>query len=379
MRGRIVWSALIALASGCAAVPSTQADAGSADGGVDEQCRSLAGPGVSGTCCHCSSGHTCEANQCYGGFSCDVSACRCVATPLVCASLGTGVPDPGAIQGSVDARTGGRVNRLYFAAVGDTRPAIINDTQHYPSDVIGGIYTSLGALSPLPEFAIATGDYVYASTTHAEAAAQLALYTDARRSFPSPLWAVLGNHECTGFTSSHCGSGNPDGFTANYNAYVNALLTPAGETSPWFERRVDAIDHSWTAKFLFLAPNAWSATQKSWFQNALAQPTTYTFIVQHEPAATGTSAPGVPDINDLLRGASVTLSIVGHTHTWRKTEGAAEVIVGNGGAPLEGTSHYGYTLFTQRDDGAIVVTAYDSTTNTSFASFVVNADGTTGH
>lgn len=36
---------------------------------------------------------------------------------------------------------GGQLDELRFAIIGDTRPANLDDTAHYPSDVVGQIWT----------------------------------------------------------------------------------------------------------------------------------------------------------------------------------------------------------------------------------------------
>ena len=55
------------------------------------------------------------------------------------------MPTLGGISGTVGP-DGGTVSRLYFAVVGDTRPAVIDDTGHYPSAVINHIFQEINAL-----------------------------------------------------------------------------------------------------------------------------------------------------------------------------------------------------------------------------------------
>ncbi len=106
---------------------------------------------------------------------------------------------------------GGTTSALTFAIVGDTRPATIDDTSNYPSTIITKIYEDIEAASPRPAFVIGTGDYQYASTTGSEQQPQLAKYMTARAAFSGPFYPAMGNHECTGYTDSNCGTGNPDG------------------------------------------------------------------------------------------------------------------------------------------------------------------------
>ncbi len=191
------------------------------------------------------------------------------------------------IKGTVGA-DGGTLSRLLFAAVGDTRPATVDDTGGYPTDIITAIYGGIRALDPRPAMVVSTGDYLFASTARRggenQAGPQLDIYLQARARFPGPLFPALGNHECTGATSSNCGPGGVDGVTANYAAFLEKMLAPIGKTAPYYAVMVAAADASWTAKFLFIAANAWSGEEESWFDAALARPSTYTFVV-------GTSRP----------------------------------------------------------------------------------------
>ncbi|MFO0572054.1 MAG: hypothetical protein U0263_40905 [Polyangiaceae bacterium] len=64
---------------------------------------------------------------------------------------------------------------------------------------------------------------------------------------------------------------------------MSKLLNPTGQTVPYYTKNVNAADGAWTAKFVFVAPNAWTDAQGTWLEAELAKPTTYTFIVRHEP------------------------------------------------------------------------------------------------
>ena len=140
----------------------------------------------------------------------------------------------------------------------------------------------------------------------------------ARAKYSGLLFPTLGNHECTGYTNSNCGSGNPDGVTNNYSAFLSNLLAPIQQTSPYYEIDVNASAGSWTAKFLFVAANAWTSAQSSWLDSTLAQPTTYTFLIRHESASANT-APGVSPAEAIMAKYPYTLSIVGHSHTYNKS------------------------------------------------------------
>jgi hypothetical protein len=355
----------------CASV-SPPADAGGASA---EECGTLVGPDVPAGC-HCASGHTCGPNNCYGGFWCNTATNRCQAPPAGCAGAAdAGVYDGGAPPTGSVGPGGGSVSRLYFAVVGDTRPPSPDDTAAYPTAVITQIYSHIAALSPQPTFAVSSGDYMFASPGGSEGATQLDLYLGARAKYPGPLFPAMGNHECTGYTNSNCGAGNPDGTTSNFSAFLSKLLGPIQQTSPYYEIDVGAADASWTAKLLFVAANAWTQTQADWLDRAMAKTTTYTFVVRHE-AASANTAPGVTPSENILSMHPYTLAIVGHTHTYERS-GPREVIIGNGGAPLTGGKNYGFGVVNQRADGAIVVDMVDYASGLADASFhfAVKADG----
>jgi hypothetical protein len=272
---------------------------------------------------------------------------------------------------------GGSVSRLLFAIVGDTRPAIPDDTAGYPTGVITGIYKDIQALSPTPSFVISTGDYQFSSTSGSQAAAQIDLYLAARANYKGTSFPALGNHECTGGTVSNCGQGNANGITNNYAAFMSKMVEPLGYTKPYYQVDVDATDKSWTAKFLFVAANAWDSGQAAWLAAAMAKSTTYTFVVRHESAGTNPAPPGVAGSETIMAKYPYTLSIVGHTHSYYHGKGSKEVLVGNGGAPLTSKT-YGFATMSQRADGAIVVDMLDATTKAAdgIFHFAVKPDGT---
>jgi hypothetical protein len=79
-------------------------------------------------------------------------------------------------------------HELRFAVVGDTRPANIDDTSNYPVAIISKIYQDVEAESPHPQFVVATGDYMFASTTSHEQTPQLAKYMTAHSQLSGPLY-----------------------------------------------------------------------------------------------------------------------------------------------------------------------------------------------
>jgi hypothetical protein len=254
---------------------------------------------------------------------------------------------------------GGTLSQLTFAVVGDTRPPSWDDVQGYPTTQITKIYQDIAALNNMPSFVLGTGDYQFSSSGWGSTAPQqLALYAQARAAFPGPFFPAMGNHECTGAVASNCIAG-VDGTTPNLAAFKATLLAPINQTNPYYAIHASAVGGSWTAKFVFVAANAWDATQQSWLASTLASPTTYTFVIRHESHDAANAPPGVAASQALLAQYPYTLCIVGHSHTYgHYDDSPKEVLFGNGGAPLS-SKDYGFGLFTQTEDGAIVVDAID--------------------
>jgi hypothetical protein len=383
----------------CGGSPTPTGDAGTssdtASGGVDtaptpvdsgssEHCGTLVGPDVAAGCT-CTTGHTCAANGCYGGWWCDTATNKCHAAPApsTCGgSTGTdsGTPPPvdaGPPPTGTVGPSGGSMSSLYFAVVGDTRPPTDDDTSGYPSAIIGQIYGNIAATSPLPGFVVSTGDYMFAAASGSQSGPQLDLYLAARGKYSGVEFPAMGNHECTGSPTSNCGPSGTDGVTNNYSSFLSKMLAPIGQTKPYYSIRVDATDGSWTSKLVFIAANAWDSAQSSWLDSALAVPTTYTFIVRHESSELASTIGGVGSSDSIIAKYPFTLKIVGHTHLYERHTSYKEVVIGNGGAPLTGTSNYGYAIFQQRSDGTVRVDMHDYATkaiDSSFA-FAVHADG----
>jgi hypothetical protein len=162
--------------------------------------------------------------------------------------------------------------------------------------------------------------------------------------------------------------------TENYQAFLTKLLGPIGQAAPYYGVNFTAADQSWTAKFLFVAANAWTQDQATWLDQELAKPTTYTFVVRHEGSSA--NAPGVQPSDQILAQHPTTMVLAGHSHTFEHYAGDKQVITGNGGAPLSGSVNYGYVIVERRADGAITFAAKDYATKAAFNSFVVGADGT---
>lgn len=305
----------------------------------------------------------------------------------------------GPITGSVGAN-GGSVSRLVFGVVGDTRPPNEDDVGGYPTSVITKIYQDIEALSPKPALVLGTGDYQFSSTSdNSDATQQIDLYMQARAGYSGAFFPAMGNHECgvgSGCSTSdncNCVDGQGGSNTANLQAFLSGMMAPISQSKPYYSINVNATDNSWTAKFVMTAANAWDSTQQSWLQGVLAQPTTYTFVVRHEPTDTSDPPPGVAGVDALLTQYPYTLLLVGHTHNyghWTSYQGtpacgsscppaSRAVVIGNGGAPLSSSKYdYGYAVFSQRCDGAIVADEYDYMTGAtdSYFHFVITPGGT---
>ncbi len=305
----------------------------------------------------------------------DCRICTNPDSPECTGCLGT-ASDPlgGSPQAAVDQIAVAEA-QLSFAIIGDTRPAVVDDTAAYPSAVITTIFQDLQAESPRPGFAVGTGDYQFSSNGSSATSPQLDMYLKARSAFSNPEYPTMGNHECTGATKSNCGAGTSDGVTSIYSTFVSKILTPLGIHNPYYSLLVKPASNAWSAKIVFVAANAWTPAQASWLDSILAQPSTYTFIVRHESSQAST-APGVTPSGQIIAKHPYTMLIVGHDHTYKRLS-QKEVIVGNGGAPLTTGSVYGYGIVSQRSDGSIQLTFYNYKTHAVIDSFAVNADGST--
>jgi hypothetical protein len=293
---------------------------------------------------------------------------------------GSQVPDDAYVNLDAPDRVGagpggGKLDNLVFAVVGDTRPANLDDTANYPTAIATAIWAAVQADPAKPPFAVTSGDYMFASVGGAEVGPQLDLYLGARAQYSGVVYPTMGNHECTGYTNSNCGPSGTDGAPPNYTQFLARMINPLGEDRVWYAERFAATDGSWTAKFVFVAANAWNPIQSRWLDLVLSEPTTYTFIVRHEPHYSET-APGTDPSQQILARHPLTLLITGHTHSYEHVPAYREIIVGTGGAPLTGGSNYGYVILARQADGSIAETAYDYATHAVVDHFVIHADGT---
>jgi len=342
------------------------------DGGTSNDCPGFASPTTTASCSSCKQGSNgCQPNGCYGGWWCNTNTNKCQSSaPTNCNGSADAGPPPtfdGGVTSNIN-ENGGTESAIYFAVVGDTRPANEDDTTNYPTTIIDTIFSDVAAVSPAIPFVVSTGDYQFSNPSGSQASAQLAKYAAAKGNYTGIQFPAMGNHECTGATDSNCGSGNADGITNNYTAFMTTLLGPIGKTLPYYSININSPTNAWTAKFVFVAANAWDSAQSSWLTSTLSQSTTYTFIVRHEPASANT-APGVTPAETIMAKYPYTLSIVGHSHEYYHSSGSREVVIGNGGAPISTNQDYGYAIVRQLSNGDIQVDMYDYKTNAVDSSF----------
>lgn len=266
------------------------------------------------------------------------------------------------------------VDNLAFGAFGDVRPAHPDDSAGYPDGILRAIFTGLQTHGI--SVAVDSGDHCFQSTIesggycHDQFVNHFML--DYRAQYAGHLFPTMGNHEGCGMhaaTASNCTTWT-SGLVRDY--LVDVVGPATGQLSPYYSV---ALHGPWgTAKIVHVAANAWTTAQASWLEATLNVATTYTFAVRHEPS-NDTRAPGVTPSESVFASAfgrsALTLSIVGHTHLVQLPGGTKpygdrygatkpyELIVGNGGAPLDAGSYYGYAILQRRAaDGAIVVQAY---------------------
>ena len=283
---------------------------------------------------------------------------------------------------------------------GDVRPANPNDTASYPDAILTRIFSGLQALD-VP-VTVDVGDHCFQSTTSSGSYCHdqfVNHFMLDRQNYAGVLLPTLGNHEACGQDAAT--TGNCTTWTSGliHDYLVDIVQPSTGQSSSPYYSVV--LYGPWgTAKFIHSAANAWTSAQSTWLSNTLAVPTTYTFVVRHEPF-NDTRAPGVTPSEAMYESSyaagTLTLSLTGHNHLIQLPGGTLpygdsygatqpyEVIIGNGGAPLDAGTTYGFAVLQRRiSDGAIVMQAYEvmssgnapinNTPDTNFR-FAVNANG----
>jgi hypothetical protein len=352
----------------CTCTPATCASLGDNCGTVSDGCGGTLNCGTT-----CPSGQTCTSNVCIA---------------------------PGQLPPPTLAPI--TMSNLVFGSFGDVRPNNPDDTAGYPDNIIQAIFSGLQAKGvPL---AIDAGDHCFQTDTSSGAACHTQFVSHFMAAmngrYTGTLIPTLGNHEACGYEAATTGNCTDWSSGLIHDFLIDIVQPTTGQSAyPYYSLLVSG---SWgTAKFVHVAANAWTSAQNSWLTSTLNVPTTYTFVVRHEPAE-DTRAPGVTPSQTLYAshysGGTLTLSITGHTHLIQLPGGtkpygniygatqAYEIITGIAGAPLDAGPYYGFSVHQRRlSDGAIVTQAYESIASDGRTSlnnaadskyrFAVNANG----
>ena len=380
--------------------------AGQAGGG---SCADYAAPGVSAPC-PCSAGHTCAANNCYGGYFCELANLRCVPAPSGCPGASTGggggatgggggatgggggatggggsatgggggatgggggatgggggaTGGGGGVRGGGGGTTGGgsgvgpaggTVTLLHFGITGDTRPPNCEDTANYPTAIISGIADALKAKGA--QFVVDEGDHMFVCNSSLPIArAQMALFTQATARFGGTWFMTMGNHECWR------GPCLLNSTSANYVAFMSSLAPISAK--PYYAFNVET--QLGRAAFIIIADNAWDGAQQTWLQQALTtadRDARYTFVFRHHPEG-DTSVTTNAAVMSIIRQHKFSMFISGHAHEYKhqpNVDSGRDVVLGLGGAPLLGTATWnGYALIDEQTDGRLKVTVFD--------------------
>jgi hypothetical protein len=321
---------------------------------------------------------------------------------------GSGPPDAGAPDAGLPTLPSPTLpsitmSNLVFGAFGDVRPNNPNDTASYPDGILSAVFAGLTAKGVT--FSVDAGDHCFQSTISSGSYCHTQFVShfmaDEEANYAGTLIPTMGNHEGCGTEAAT--SGNCTSWTSGlvHDYLVDIVQPTTGQSAfPYYSI---LLHGNWgTAKFVFVAANAWTSAQNAWLTSTLNVPTTYTFVVRHEPF-NDTRAPGVTPSESLYEShygaGTLTLSITGHNHLvqlpggtqpYGDTFGATqpyETILGNAGAPLDAGPYYGFAVFARRaSDGAIVAQAYEAMSSDGVTPindvadpnfrFAVNANGT---
>src|SRR6266481_2641971 len=267
-----------------------------------------------------------------------------------------GTPDPGEVPAGSVGDDGGRVERLWFATTGDTRPGFCDRTDDYPSAAIGQIARAMKALRV--QFALDLGDHMYVcNQSLLEAQAQMRLYMGAVAQGPPTWWMTMGNHECGNETPPYsCFAGRPD---ANFAAYMAALRRPL----PYYATEVQTSLGK--ARFVVVADDSWDSAQADWLEGTLAaaDATARTTIIARHHPVTGART-GNPRIVQAIARHKYSLILTAHSHLYAHDAvafGGRSAIVGLGGASAAVPP--GFATLLQNPDGSLTFVRRDATGN----------------
>jgi hypothetical protein len=195
-----------------------------------------------------------------------------------------------------------------------------------------------------------------------------------------PVYFGLGNHEALGWTDLNSTTFDE---TPNMREYMKMMIPGL---KPWYSftmnfKKVTDTTKTLTAKFVFIAPNAWNNEQAAWLRRIMGTSTNYTFVIRHEANDKhGCDAPGLAEQQGIIKGR-YTLLIQGHEHEYRRAKGSNEMVAGNGGAQKNTDNmnlFYGYVSVEQdpmKKDDRLLVKAWDAINNIECDSFKVAPNG----
>lgn len=334
-------------------------------------------------CASCPTGYSCQKVMGTSGLAetCFPESETCMPPPgstppdLSAAEAGdlagaTKATDLGGIPaGGPVGPTGGTVDRLFFGFTGDTRPDACGGS--YPKTIIEHIFTLMKGDGV--QFALDQGDHMFncgsGSSAVAGAKTQMGYYTAAAALLGKTVFMTMGNHECTGESSSLCTLASYGG-NANYTAFINALAPVASK--PYY--RFDVMTKSGLAVFLVVADDVWDSAEQTWLTAQLTDADAhakYTFVTKHHPDG-NTDHPEFQTIYNLVRQHKYTLFLTGHSHLFkRQSNDPRAMVIGCGGAPLAGGTFWGYGTALQGTDDRIYVTIRDQSTGNIVQSFDV--------
>jgi hypothetical protein len=187
------------------------------------------------------------------------------------------------------------------------------------------------------------------------------LYMTAAQKLGKTLFMTMGNHECKS-SQAYCYLNSTQ---ANYTAFMQALKPVS--TVPYYS--VDVNTQGGVATFVFVADNAWDATEQTWLQNTLTKADTaakYTIVARHHPID-NTDLATLADEWNIIKAHKYTLFLTGHTHEYKHDtfldNSGRTIRLGNAGAPLDnGFQWYGYAIVQQGLDDRLYVSVYDQAT-----------------
>ena len=278
-----------------------------------------------------------------------LAACACggPATRAARPAPGAGPPPSGTV-----GNDGGKVNRLFFATTGDTRPASCDASDQYPRETIAQLAAAMKGLRV--QFALDLGDHMFVCNgSRDEARQQMGFYMTAIAAGPPTWWMTMGNHECgSAYRGTGCAVGTPD---ANFEAYLAALRRPR----PWYATSVQT--DLGLARIVVVADDAWGDEQAAWLETTLADADAHarvTIVARHHPA-TGSRTGNASALATIER-HKYTLLLTAHSHTYER-DSERSVMVGLGGAPSIRAPGFGTVL--ENPDGSLSFVLHDLSGN----------------